>query len=62
MHSSITPEVTSASGSGSQEKSAVPSCVPVVVKLDPSLPTTVLQIRLADGTKYICESFFVPPL
>ena len=48
---SITPEVTSASGSGSQEKSAVPSCVPVVVKLDPSLPTTVLQIRLADGTK-----------
>ena len=53
LHSSITPEVTSASGSGAQGKSAVPSCEPVVVEVDPSLPTTILQIRLADGTKYI---------
>ncbi|KAL5467327.1 hypothetical protein EMCRGX_G031540 [Ephydatia muelleri] len=48
---SITPEVTSASGSGAQGKSAVSSCEPVVVEVDPSLPTTILQIRLADGTK-----------
>lgn len=48
---SITPDVVATPGRESQGKPAVPPCEPVVVELDPSLPATTVQIRLADGTK-----------